>query len=99
MLRQSAGLFFEIGGGNVQFQKMGDTGRSVECHPIDEFVVIPKRFVIPNTLKVTTKHILRIGVLRYAYRLAEVTGTTNVRCAQRSQQEIERLLLRKMRRN
>src|SRR5438552_17806186 len=76
-----------------------DTACGPVCQPIDEFVVVPKRWVRPKRGKVRTQYCLGIGMLVQRDTLRDIAGSVEVRGAKGASKKIEGLILWKMRGN
>ena len=65
---------------------MRNTGRRVESYPVNELSGFPKRYMLPNSMKVAAQCRLSFGMLREGNRLCDVGRMAKIEGAQRSEQ-------------
>src|SRR5439155_15511385 len=97
MPRKPAHLSNEILRRCAKLDQVSDASRRLKSEPVDEVRVIPQGPMLPNSMKVTTERGFRAGVLGLCDRLREVAGVAEFDGAQCSEENVERLILWKLR--
>src|SRR6266404_5532390 len=76
---------------------MRDACRGIKGQPIDEVCVFPQSPILPKSMKVATKRCLRIWVFGRCNSLRNVASVARLPGAQCSDENLERLVLWKLR--
>src|SRR2546426_9031462 len=97
MPRKPAHLRNEIFRRCAKLDQVSDASRRLKRQPIDEVRVIPQGRMLPNSIKVTAERGIRAWVLGLCNRLRKVAGVAEFDGAQCSEENVERLILWKLR--